>query len=57
MTNSFNKKFQSLKNWDTQKNWLKVSTIDTHTAGELLRIILDGLPELKRNTILEKRKS
>ena len=32
-----------------------IKTIDMHTCGEPLRIITGGLPELKGNTILEKR--
>jgi len=36
--------------------WLRIKTIDAHTAGEPLRIILEGLPEIKGNTILKKRK-
>lgn len=31
-------------------------TIEMHTGGEPLRIILDGIPEIKGMTILEKRK-
>ncbi len=36
--------------------WLKIKTIDLHTAGEPLRVILKGFPPLKGNTILEKRR-
>ena len=32
-----------------------LTTIDTHVAGEPLRIITGGLPQIKGNTILEKR--
>ncbi len=42
--------------WSSPKYWLKIKTIDAHTAGEPLRIILEGVPEIKGNTILEKRK-
>ncbi|RLC48155.1 MAG: proline racemase, partial [Candidatus Cloacimonadota bacterium] len=38
------------------ETWLKIKTIDAHTAGGPLRIILSGLPEIKGKTILEKRK-
>lgn len=31
-------------------------TIEMHTGGEPLRIIVDGIPEIKGKTILEKRK-
>ncbi|HDZ41766.1 MAG TPA: proline racemase [Bacteroidetes bacterium] len=33
-----------------------IKTVDMHTCGEPLRIITGGLPDLKGNTILEKRK-
>lgn len=37
-------------------NWLRVTTIDAHTAGEPLRIITDGYPDLPGVSILEKRR-
>lgn len=43
-------------NWQPLNNWLKIKTIDLHTGGEPLRVIYDGLPEIKGNTILEKRR-
>ncbi len=43
-------------NWQPPSNWLKVSTIDMHTGGEPLRILMDGLPEIKGNSVLEKRR-
>ncbi len=36
-------------------NYQSINTIDAHTEGEPLRIITDGYPEIKGNTILEKR--
>jgi trans-L-3-hydroxyproline dehydratase len=36
-------------------NHLKISTVDAHTEGEPLRIITEGYPEIKGNTMLEKR--
>lgn len=48
--------FTNLKNYSPPDSWLKISTIDAHTGGEPLRIILTGYPELKGKTILEKRK-
>ncbi len=47
---------QSLVDWYPPKNWIKITTIDAHTEGEPLRIFTSGLPELKGNSILEKRK-
>ena len=56
MPSSSQYELNSLANWNPPENWLKIKTIDAHTAGEPLRIILEGLPEIKGKTILEKRK-
>lgn len=37
-------------------NWLQIKTIDMHTGGEPLRVIVDGFPELKGNNVLEYRR-
>ena len=42
--------------WKPPDNWLEIKTIDAHTGGEPLRIIIDGYPELSGNSMLEKRK-
>jgi len=44
-----------LKNWNPPDGWIEFQTIDAHTEGEPLRIILSGYPELKGKTLLEKR--
>ncbi|MDP2635123.1 MULTISPECIES: proline racemase family protein [unclassified Pseudoalteromonas] len=36
-------------------DWLHIHTLDMHTGGEPLRIILDGFEQLKGHTMLEKR--
>ena len=33
-----------------------IRTLDYHTGGEPLRIVVDGLPEIEGNTVLEKRR-
>ncbi|PHR72842.1 MAG: proline racemase [Lutibacter sp.] len=38
------------------KSWLKIQTIDMHTGGEPLRVIVDGFPELKGNSVLDYRR-
>ena len=38
------------------QNWLQIKTIDMHTGGEPLRVIVDGFPELKGNSVLEYRR-
>ena len=44
-----------LKNFLVPNNWQKITTIDTHTAGEPLRIVTSGIPELPGDNILKKR--
>lgn len=46
-----------LKNteFNPPKDWLQIKTIDMHTGGEPLRVILDGFPELKGNSVLDFR--
>ena len=43
-------------NWKPPALWSEISTIDMHTGGEPLRILMDGYPEIPGRTILEKRK-
>lgn len=42
-------------NWQPPAHWQQITTIDAHTAGEPLRIITGGFPDLPGSTILEKR--
>jgi len=42
-------------NWKLPDHWSRITTIDAHTAGEPLRIITGGFPDLPGSTILEKR--
>ena len=42
--------------WNPPDNWEKITTIDAHTEGEPLRVIISGYPELQGTTILEKRR-
>jgi len=39
------------------KDWLQIKTIDMHTGGEPLRVIIDGFPELKGNSVLDYRRN
>jgi trans-L-3-hydroxyproline dehydratase len=43
-------------NWNPPESWLRITTIDAHTAGEPLRVITGGYPGLPGDTILEKRR-
>jgi len=42
--------------WKAPDNWKRITTIDAHTAGEPLRIIVEGYPELSGDTILARRR-
>jgi len=44
------------KSFVPPKNWLQIKTIDMHTGGEPLRVIIDGFPELKGNSVLDYRR-
>jgi len=49
------KKLKDL-NWKPPGGWAKISCIDMHTGGEPLRILVEGYPEIKGDSILEKRR-
>ena len=42
--------------WKPPDNWLKIIAVDAHTAGEPLRIYIEGYPEPQGETILLKRR-
>jgi len=42
--------------WKASEEWMRVRCIDMHTGGEPLRILIDGYPDVKGHTVLEKRK-
>ena len=45
-----------LSNWRPPSHWTRITTIDMHTGGEPLRVIIDGLPPIEGETVLEKRR-
>lgn len=42
--------------WFPPDDWRRITTIEAHTAGEPLRIIVSGLPPIPGDTILAKRR-
>jgi trans-L-3-hydroxyproline dehydratase len=44
------------KNWQPPPEWRRISTVEAHTCGEPLRVVVDGLPPIPGATILEKRR-
>ncbi len=49
-------KILSKKTYSPNPEWLQISTIDMHTGGEPLRVVVSGFPELKGNSVLDYRK-
>ena len=45
----------NINQFSVPDDWITIKTIEAHTGGEPLRIIIDGYPELMGKTILEKR--
>ena len=47
-----------LKNtkYSPNKDWLQIKTIDMHTGGEPLRVIISGFPKLEGNSVLDYRR-
>ncbi len=45
-----------MRDWTPPENWLKITTIDAHTAGEPFRVITGGYPALPGDTILARRR-
>lgn len=45
-----------LNNWTPPSDWIRLTAVDAHTAGEPLRIFTGGWPEILGATILEKRR-
>ena len=43
-------------NWQPPNHWTKITTVEMHTGGEPLRIPISGLPKIKGDSILEKRR-
>ncbi len=55
MSNTF-QNISSLSKFTPPNDFLQIKTIDMHTGGEPLRVILDGFPTLKGNSVLEYRR-
>lgn len=47
---------QALSSWQPPQDWQQIHTLDLHTEGEPLRVVLSGYPSLVGKTILERRR-
>ena len=45
-----------IKSWTPPEDWLKITTIDCHTAGEPFRVVTGGYPDLPGDTMLGRRR-
>lgn len=45
-----------LESWKPAPHWTRISTIDMHSGGEPLRVVVSGLPLIEGSTVLEKRR-
>jgi len=48
--------FSTLVGWRPPEHWTRITTIDMHTGGEPLRVVVDGLPPIEGSNVLEKRR-
>jgi proline racemase len=55
MANTFHN-IKTRQSLDFPKSWLQIETIDMHTGGEPLRVVLNGFPELTGNSVLDFRR-
>ncbi len=55
MANTYNNILNN-SSFTPNKECLQIKTIDMHTGGEPLRVIIDGFPELKGDSVLEYRR-
>ena len=45
-----------MQSWSPPDHWLRITTIDLHTAGEPFRVVTGGLPEPAGDSILARRR-
>ena len=48
-------RIQQLQSYPCPDSWLRIRTIDMHTGGEPLRVILGGFPDIPGDTVLARR--
>ena len=42
--------------WEPPADWQRFIVIDSHTGGEPFRVVIDGLPEIPGDTVLQRRR-
>ncbi len=56
MADDFSAMLDSANRWRPPPNWTGITTIDAHTEGEPLRVIIGGWPAVIGDTILQRRR-
>lgn len=49
-------RIQTQADFNPPKEWMQIKTIDMHTGGEPLRVIVSGFPKLKGHSVLDYRR-
>jgi len=47
---------ERILDWEPPQGWLRITSVDAHTAGEPFRVITSGFPALHGDTILARRR-
>ncbi|MFB6233009.1 MAG: proline racemase family protein [Haloarculaceae archaeon] len=42
--------------WEPPEHWPRIETVESHTGGEPLRVVVDGFPRIPGDSILAKRR-
>jgi len=42
--------------WEPPPDWITLAVIDAHTGGEPFRVVIEGLPHIPGDTVLERRR-
>src|SRR5207247_961166 len=45
-----------MRTWEAPRGWRRITTLESHAAGEPLRIVTGGVDPIPGRTILEKRR-
>ena len=45
---------EHMLDWEPPQGWLRITSVDAHTAGEPFRVITSGFPEIPGDTILAR---
>ena len=50
------KELTAARDWNPPDHWEKFTVIDSHTGGEPFRIVIEGLPPIGGESVIEKRR-